>query len=68
MNGFRPYPGMFDINGEPVEDRLYEQKDFVLEERTKTVAKRVSDFLKETNRYLRGYFSCGAYAPSCTGQ
>ena len=62
INGFRPYPGMVDVNGEPVEDRLYEQKDFdrilVVEERTKTVAKRVSDFLKETDRYSKTIIFC----------
>lgn len=62
INGFRPYPGMLDVNGEPVEDRLYEQKDFdrtlVVEERTKTVAKRVSDFLKETDRYAKTIIFC----------
>ena len=62
VNGFRPYPGMLDINGEPVEDRLYEQKDFdrvlVVEERTMAVAKRVSDFLKETDRYAKAIIFC----------
>ena len=62
VNGFRPYPGMLDINGEPVENRLYEQKDFdrvlVVEERTMAVAKRVSDFLKETDRYAKAIIFC----------
>ena len=62
INGFRPYPGMKDINGEVLEDRLYEQKDFdrilVIPERTRAVAKRVSDFLKETDRYAKTIIFC----------
>ena len=62
INGYRPYPGQLDIFGEPVEDRIYEQKDFdrviVVPERTETVARRVSDFLKETDRYDKAIVFC----------
>lgn len=62
INGFRPYPGMRDIHGEVLEDRLYEQKDFdrilVIPERTRAVAKRISDFLKETDRYAKTIIFC----------
>lgn len=62
VNGFRPYPGMIDIHGEPLEDRIYEQKDFdrllVIPERTMAVAKRISDFLKESDRYAKTIVFC----------
>ena len=62
INGFRPYAGMVDINGKTLEDRVYEQSDFdrilVVEERTKAVAKRISDFLKETDRYSKVIVFC----------
>lgn len=51
INGYRPAPGDVDLNGEPLEDRIYEQKDFdrilVVKERTELVAKRISDYLND---------------------
>lgn len=63
INGYRPKPGMLDVDGEPVEDRLYEQKDFdrkiIVDERREIVAKRISDFLKESgNRYAKTIVFC----------
>ena len=62
INGYRPAPGTLDIHGKPVEDKIYEQKDFdrtiVVEERTLLVAKRITDFLKETNRYSKTIVFC----------
>lgn len=62
VNGFRPWPGMKDIYGEPVEDRLYEQKDFdrkiVVPERTQTVARRVTEYLKESDRFDKTIIFC----------
>ncbi|WP_332236860.1 EcoAI/FtnUII family type I restriction enzme subunit R [Sporolactobacillus sp. KGMB 08714] len=62
VNGFRPYKGMLDKYGNELDDRLYEQKDFdnilVVEERTKTVAKRLSDYLKEVDRYAKTIVFC----------
>lgn len=62
INGFRPYPGMLDIFGKPVEDRIYEQKEFdrviVVPERTDTVARRITDFLKETDRFDKAIVFC----------
>jgi len=54
LTGWRPDRGMVDKYGYEIEDRVYNQKDFdknlVLEQRTKLVAKKVSEFLKATNR------------------
>jgi type I restriction enzyme, R subunit len=49
---FRPERGQKDKYGYEIEDRVYNQKDFdrtlVIDERTKRVAKRITEFLKET--------------------
>lgn len=62
INGFRPYPGMLDIYGQPVEDRMYLQKEFdrviVVPERTQNVARRVTEFLTETNRFDKAIVFC----------
>lgn len=62
INGYRPAPGDVDLNGEPLEDRIYEQKDFdrvlVVKERTELVAKRISDYLKENDRYAKTIVFC----------
>lgn len=51
VEGYRPEAGQLDRDGEEVEDREYNTKDFdrtlVLDERTKLVAKKISDFLRE---------------------
>lgn len=50
--GYRPAKGDTDRDGEEIEDRIYNQKDFdrniVIDDRTKLVARRISDFLKES--------------------
>lgn len=50
--GYRPEQGQLDRDGNPVEDRIYNVKDFdrtlVLDARTKLVAVKVTEFLKES--------------------
>jgi type I restriction enzyme R subunit len=63
IDGYRPEPGKTDRDGEEVEDRLYNTKDFdrtlVIDDRTKLVAAKVTDFLKETgNRYQKTIVFC----------
>jgi len=62
LTGWRPDKGMRDKYGEEIEDRIYNQRDFdrnlVLEQRTHLVAKKVSDFLKATNRYDKTIVFC----------
>ncbi|MEO1250714.1 MAG: DEAD/DEAH box helicase family protein [Pseudomonadota bacterium] len=52
VEGYRPQAGDTDRDGEEIEDRIYNTRDFdraiVLDERTKLVARRVTDFLKES--------------------
>src|SRR3989339_79339 len=62
LTGWRPDKGMTDKYGNEIEDRIYNQKDFdrslILEKRTELVAKKISDFLKETNRYDKTIVFC----------
>ena len=62
LTGWRPDRGMVDKYGYEIEDRVYNQKDFdknlVLEQRTKLVAKKISDFLKATNRFDKTIVFC----------
>ena len=52
IEGYRPPVGTTDRDGVEVEDRLYNAKDFdrtiVLDERTKLVAKKVTQYIKES--------------------
>lgn len=63
VEGYRPARGDVDRDGDEIEDRLYNQKDFdrvlVLDERTKLVARKVAEFLKESNdRYQKSIIFC----------
>ncbi|HOE99945.1 MAG TPA: DEAD/DEAH box helicase family protein [Spirochaetota bacterium] len=53
LEGWRPDFTVRDSNDNPVEDRIYNIKDFdrnlVIDERTKQVAGRIAEFLKKTN-------------------
>ncbi|EAA7610135.1 DEAD/DEAH box helicase family protein [Salmonella enterica subsp. enterica serovar Newport] len=53
LQGWRPVRGQSDLNGELIDDRIYNQKDFdrtmVIDERTELVAKTITDYLKRTN-------------------
>lgn len=52
VEGYRPEKGQKDTDGEEVEDRIYNAKDFdrtiVLDDRTRVVARKVTEFLKES--------------------
>ncbi|MFZ2756192.1 MAG: DEAD/DEAH box helicase family protein, partial [Atopobiaceae bacterium] len=60
--GYRPERGTVDDMGQVVEDRVYEQNDFdrdlVIRERTEEVARRVTQFLKETDRLSKTMVFC----------
>ena len=52
VEGYRPQKGQLDRYGKEVEDRIYNTKDFdrtlVLDDRTKLVASKVTEFLRES--------------------
>jgi type I restriction enzyme R subunit len=63
VEGYRPEKGQLDRDGEEVEDRIYNTKDFdrtlVLDDRTRLVAKKVTEFLKESgNRFQKSIIFC----------
>lgn len=62
VTGWRPDKDMIDKYGNVIDDRIYNQKDFdkslVLDKRTELVAKKISDFLKQTNRYDKTIVFC----------
>ena len=56
LTGWRPNLGMVDKHGIEIEDRIYNLKDFdrnlILEKRTELVARKISEFLKQTDGFL----------------
>ncbi|MDR2869914.1 MAG: hypothetical protein LBV04_05660, partial [Deferribacteraceae bacterium] len=62
LEGWRPSAGKVDIYGNEIEDREYNSKDYdrnlIIDDRTKTVAKRISDFLRGTNRFDKTIVFC----------
>lgn len=62
LEGWRPPKGYKDKNGDPVEDRIYNRKDFdrniVFDERRKLVAHKITEFLKGTDRFSKTIMFC----------
>ena len=63
VEGYRPEGGQLDREGQEVEDRIYNTKDFdhtlVLDERTKLVARKITEFLKESgDRFQKAIIFC----------
>ena len=63
VEGYRPTKGETDTYGNEIEDRIYNQKDYdrklVIDERTKRVARKVSEFLKESgDRFQKTIVFC----------
>ncbi|MCW3110347.1 MAG: Type site-specific deoxyribonuclease [Segetibacter sp.] len=60
--GWRPDKGKTDKDGNVIEDRIYNRKDYdrtlVIDERTDTVAKKVTEFLKGTDRFSKTIIFC----------
>jgi type I restriction enzyme R subunit len=62
LEGWRPEAGKTDKDGNEVEDRVYNTKDFdknlVIDERTKLVAKKISEYLQKTSRFDKSIVFC----------
>lgn len=60
--GWRPYKGQTDKNGNILEDRIYTNSDFdynlILEDRTYEVAKEITEYLKNTDRMQKTIVFC----------
>jgi type I restriction enzyme, R subunit len=62
LEGWRPELGKIDKYGNPVEDRIYNKKDYdrhlVIDERTAIAAKKVSEYLKGYDRFAKTIIFC----------
>jgi len=62
LTGWRPEKGRTDKYGELIEDGIYNQRDFdrqlILEMRTQLVARKVTEFLKGTDRFAKTIIFC----------
>ena len=63
VEGYRPEHGQLDREGHEIDDRIYNTTDFdrvlVLDERTKLVARKVTDYLKESgDRFAKTIVFC----------
>ncbi len=62
LEGWRPEQGQRDKYGNEIQDRIYNQRDFdrslVLEKRTELVAKKITEFLKGTDRFDKTIVFC----------
>lgn len=62
LEGWRPQKGQLDKYGNEIEDRIYNAKDYdrtlIIDERTKVVAQKITQYLKETNRYDKTIVFC----------
>jgi len=62
LQGWRPTRNQIDDNGEVIEDRIYNQKDFdrvmVIDERTQLVAETIAAYLKRTDPMAKTIVFC----------
>lgn len=62
LEGYRPIKGQLDYYGNEIEDREYNIKDFdknlIIDDRTKVVAKKITEFLKKTDRFAKTIVFC----------
>lgn len=62
LEGWRPERGKIDKDGNPVEDRIYNKKDYdrslVIDERTAVVSRKLSEYLKGYDRFAKTIVFC----------
>ena len=61
-DGWRPRKGQCDINGQVIEDRIYNNSDYdyniIIQDRIDQVAKEITNYLKATNRMAKTIVFC----------
>ena len=61
-DGYKPKKGEKDIHGKPLEDRVYLMPEFdrklIIDERRKLVATKITEFLKEHDRFTKTIVFC----------
>ena len=62
LEGWRPEAGKTDKNGQPLDDRIYNTKDYdknlIIDERTQAVADKLSEFMTKTSRFDKAIVFC----------
>jgi type I restriction enzyme R subunit len=62
LEGWRPERGKNDKDGNPIEDRIYNKKDYdrslVIDERTEVVSRKLSEYLKGYDRFAKTIVFC----------
>ena len=62
LEGWRPDKGKTDKDGNLIDDRIYNKKDYdrnlVIDERTETVARKLSEFLRGYDRFAKTIVFC----------
>lgn len=62
LEGYIPEQGKIDVYGQEIEQKVYTSKDFdrklVIDQRTETVAKRITEYLKQNDRYAKTIVFC----------
>lgn len=62
LDGYRPEKGKVDVNGKLIEDREYNVTDYdrniIIDDRTKVVAQKVTEYLKRTDRFGKTIVFC----------
>lgn len=62
LEGWRPYKGQLDVYGNEIENREFNIKDFdrtlIIDERTQTVANRITKWLKANGRFSKTIVFC----------
>lgn len=62
VEGYRPEEGKTDVSGNEIPDRVYNRKDFdrniVIDDRTKLVAQKITEYLKATDRMQKTIVFC----------
>lgn len=63
-DGWRPYKGQLDIDGNEIEDRIYNNKDYdyniIIEDRINQVADEITAYLKSTDRMQKTIVFCAS--------
>lgn len=62
LEGYIPEDGKVDVYGNVIEQKVYTSKDFdrklIIDKRTETVAKRITEYLKQTDRFSKTIVFC----------
>lgn len=62
LEGYIPEYGKVDVNGQVIEHKVYTSKDFdrklIIDKRTETVARRITEYLRQTDRFSKTIVFC----------